>query len=334
MSYNVAVIGATGNVGHEILSLLAEREFKVKDMHVIASSASIGKEVSFGEVDILKIRPIDEVDFSKIDIAFFAAGSAVSKHYGEKIAKNNCVIIDKSSYFRLRVGVPLIIPEVNEEVLASYKDTNIIASPNCIVIPLLVALKPLEDFACIKRIVISTYQAVSGAGKSAMDELYNQTKSIYTYKDLQFNNFDKQIAFNIIPLIDKIRPDGYSQEEWKIAAEVKKILGSEIEISVTCVRVPVFVGHSISVNIEFEEELTRDKAIEILNNSEGISCSAKEDYVTPVEIAREDLVYVSRIREDKSVKHGLNLFICCDNLRKGAALNAVQIAEKLTKNYL
>jgi aspartate-semialdehyde dehydrogenase len=330
--YNIAVVGATGNVGREVLSLLSEREFPVDKVYAIASRASLGKEVSFGDTEILKATTIDEVDFSKVDFAFFAAGSAVSKEHAESIAKQGCIVIDKSSYFRNKKHVPLIVPEVNPEAIKNHR--NIIASPNCSVIPLMVALKPLHDAAEIKRIVVSTYQSVSGAGKAAMDELYSQTKGIYTYQAPNPIAFTKRIAFNVIPHIDDFLPSGETKEEWKMEVETKKILGEEIALSATCVRVPVFIGHSASVNIEFEESLSVADAKKLLKKAPGIEVLDNPEgniYATPVECVREDTVFVSRIRKDPTVDSGLNMWIVSDNLRKGAALNSVQIAELLIK---
>jgi aspartate-semialdehyde dehydrogenase len=330
--YNIAVIGATGNVGREVLSILDERKFPVGNVYAVASNSSLGKEVSFGEYEILKIQAIDSLDFSKIDIAFFAAGSNVSKEYASKAAEAGCVVIDKSSHFRMKADVPLIVPEVNADAMKGHK--NIIASPNCSVIPIMLALKPLHEEAQIKRIVVSTYQSVSGAGKSAMDELFRQTKGILMYQEAEAKIFPKRIAFNVIPQIDDFMASGETKEEWKMTVETKKVLGNEIELTATCVRVPVFVGHSASVNVEFEENLSVAEAKKLLKSAPGIRVedSHKDGgYVTPIDIVREDDVFVSRIRKDATVDSGLNLWVVSDNLRKGAALNAVQIAEKLVK---
>ena len=329
--YNIAVVGATGNVGREVLSMLAEREFPVDNIYAIASSGSFGKKVSFGEETILHVTTMDKVDFSQVDFAFFAAGSHVSKEYAEKIAKQGCIVIDKSSYFRVHKNVPLIVPEVNPEDLKNHN--NIIACPNCTVIPLVVALKPLHEKAEIKRVVVSTYQAVSGAGKEAMDELFNQTKSMFGHQPSNEGKiFPKRIAFNVIPQIDDFMANGNTKEEWKMEIEAKKILGNEIELTATCVRVPVFIGHSAAVNVEFEEELTVVDARKILKKSPGIEIFDKQEdggYITPMEAVRDDAVFVSRIRKDNSCANGLNFWLVTDNLRKGAALNAVQIAETL-----
>ena len=330
--YNIAVIGATGNVGREVLSILHERNFPVNNVYAIASRASLGKDVSFGDQDILKIQDIDSVDFSKVDIAFFAAGSAVAKEYAEKIASQGCIVIDKSSHFRMNVNVPLIIPEVNLEAIKTHK--NIIANPNCSVIPLMVALKPLHMEAQIKRITVSTYQSVSGAGKKAMEELYKQTKGIFTYQEPEPQEFPKRIAFNVIPHIDEFMPSGSTKEEWKMEVETKKILGAEINLTATCVRVPVFVGHSAAVNVEFEENITVAQAKKLLGAAPGVTVLDQQKdggYATPIDVVREDAVFVSRIRKDPSLDSGLNLWVVADNLRKGAALNAVQIAEALVK---
>ena len=328
--YNIAIIGATGNVGRELLSLLDERNFPVDNVYAVASRASLGKEVSFGEKTLLTVIAMEDLDFSEVDIAFFAAGSQVSKEYAEKVAKQGCVVIDKSAYFRMNKNVPLIVPEVNPEEINNHN--NIIASPNCTVIPLMLALKPLHLEAQIKRVVVSTYQSVSGAGKKAMDELFNQTKGIYTYQAPDPKEFTKRISFNVIPHIDDFMPSGDTKEEWKMEVETKKILGKEIEFSATCVRVPVFVGHSASVNIEFEENITAAQARKLLKTAPGVELVDKQEdggYATPLDSVREDAVFVSRVRKDTSVDSGLNIWVVADNLRKGAALNAVQTAELL-----
>ena len=330
--YNIAIIGATGNVGREILSILDEREFPVDNAYAIASSSSLGKEVSFGDRKTLKCQRIDEFDFSTVDIAFFAAGSAISKEYGQKAADSGCIVIDKSAHFRMNKNVPLVVPEVNPESLDNHK--NIIASPNCSVIPLMVALNPLHEEAEIKRIVVSTYQSVSGAGKKAMDELFQQTKAMFIHKEDEPREFSKRIAFNVIPHIDTFMPSGETKEEWKMDVETKKILGDEVHVTATCVRVPVFIGHSAAVNVEFEENITVDQAKKILKTTEGITLMndlRDGEYATPVDSVRDDAILVSRLRKDPTVDSGLNLWIVGDNLRKGAALNAVQIAELLIK---
>jgi aspartate-semialdehyde dehydrogenase len=330
--YNIAVIGATGNVGREVLSILAEREFPVGEIYAVASRASLGKDVSFGDEIVLKVKAIDEIDFKKIDIAFFAAGSAVSKEYAEAIAAQGCIVIDKSSYFRMKQDVPLIVPEVNPEAIKGHK--NIIAAPNCSTIPLMVALKPLHDEAQIKRVVVSTYQSVSGAGKEAMSELYNQTKGTFMNQSPVANVFPKRISFNVIPQIDDFMPSGSTKEEWKMEVETKKILGKEVELVATCVRVPVFIGHSAAVNVEFEEELTILQARKLLKSAPGVTVMDKQEpggYATPIDVVREDGVFVSRLRKDTSIDSALSMWVVSDNLRKGAALNAVQIAELLIK---
>ncbi|MCC8417131.1 MAG: aspartate-semialdehyde dehydrogenase [Rickettsia endosymbiont of Bryobia graminum] len=331
--YTIAVVGASGNVGQEILEILSERSFPVGNIHVVASPDSLGKEVSFGEKTI-KITNIDNIDFSKIDIAFFAAGSEVSKKYVPKVTTQGCIVIDKSSLFRLNKDVPLIVPEANIASLKDYVLKNIIANPNCCTIPIATALKPLDNAATIKRMIISTYQSVSGAGRKAMDELYNQTKAKYVFNNVEPKIFPKQIAFNLFPHIGDFDKDGYTTEELKISLELEKIIGSHAKSTVTCVRVPVFVGHSISVNVEFENNLTAEEAEEILRESESIMVNSPLNtisYSTPIDVVGEDLVYVSRIRKDYTQSNSLNLWITADNLRKGAALNGVQIAEELIK---
>lgn len=328
--YVVAVIGATGNVGREVLNNLFTRNFPVKEVFVAASSDSVGKQVSFGD-GALKVMQMNELDFSKIDIAFFCAGSAVSEKYAKTAAQNGCIVIDKSSFYRLEKEVPLIVPEANINTLKGFK-SGIISNPNCCTIPLAVALKPLDNAAKIKRTVISTYQSTSGAGKAGMDELYNQTKAKFIFENLKPEVFPEQIAFNLFPHIGDFRKDGYSTEEYKIEEELKKIIGNHINPTVTCVRVPVFVSHSMSVNVEFEKNINAQEAEEILEEADGIITYNIENeikYATPVDAVENDEVFVSRIRDDKSRKNALNLWICSDNLRKGAALNAVQIAEAI-----
>jgi aspartate-semialdehyde dehydrogenase len=334
--FNIAIVGATGNVGRELLNLLYERDFPVGNVHAVASQRSIGKTVMFGSKKI-KVEVIDKFDFSKVDIGLFSPGGAVSAQYAPIAAKAGCVVIDNTSHFRMDADVPLIIPEVNREALKGYKKRNIIANPNCSTIQMLVALKPLHDAAKIKRVVVSTYQSVSGGGKSKMDELYSQTKKIYTNEKQEPKEFTKQIAFNVIPHIDVFMDDGFTKEEWKMRVETKKILDDKIELVATCVRCPVFTGHAESINVEFEKDLSEEKAREILNKAEGVVVSdLREDggYVTPVECARLDAVFVSRLRKDPSVKNGLVFWCVSDNLRKGAALNAIQIAEELVENHL
>jgi len=328
MSYNIAVVGATGNVGREIIRTLSDRGFPVNSIYALASQKSVGKEISFGEKNI-KVSLLEKFDFSKVDITFFSAGSDISKEY-VPIAAKYSLVVDNSSFFRMDKDVPLIIPEVNPQDFAAYKKKNIIANPNCAAIQLLVALKPLHDVAKIKRVVVSTYQSVSGAGKESMDELFEQTKAKYMNNNLPAINFPKQITFNIIPQIGEFDENGNTGEENKIISEVKKILDPNIEVSATCVRIPVFLCHSESVNVEFENPLAPDAARKILRKAPGVivmDSARSRDYITPIEAVGDDEVYVSRIRKDESVKNGLNLWVVSDNLRKGAALNAVQIAE-------
>ncbi|NET71242.1 MAG: aspartate-semialdehyde dehydrogenase [Sphaerospermopsis sp. SIO1G2] len=336
MGYKVAVVGATGNVGREMLSTLIERRFPVSDVVALASSRSQGKEVSFGEERILQCQTLDHYDFSDTDIALFSPGAAVSRQHAPRAAEQGCVVIDNTSYFRMDEDVPLIVPEVNAHALRDYRKRYIIANPNCSTMQMVVALKPLDDIAPIKRVVVSTYQSVSGAGKDAMDELYDQTKKLYFHEYQEPQHFTKEIAFNVIPHIDDFMPDGDTKEEWKMVQETKKIMEADIAVSATCVRVPVFVGHGESVNIEFEEAITQEQAYGALSQAEGVLVlDQRKDggYVTPKECAGEDAVYVSRLRRDPTVPHGLNMWVVSDNLRKGAALNAVQIAETLVGEF-
>lgn len=336
MSYVVAVAGATGNVGREILNILHERAFPVSRVDVLASRRSQGREVSFGD-KTLKITALEHYDFAGADIALFACGSAATKEYATKAAAAGCVVIDNSSLFRLEPDVPLIVPEVNAEAIAGYTQRNIIANPNCSTAQLLVALKPLHDAAQIKRLVISTYQSVSGRGKEAMDELFNQTRAIYVNDPIVKEQFTKQIAFNVIPHCDDFVDDGYTKEEMKLVNETHKILSSDIAVTATCARVPVFVGHSEAVNIEFARPLSDKAARNILREAPGILVIDKREddgYMTPVECVGDYATFVSRIRPDPTVAHGLNIWIVSDNLRKGAALNAVQIAEELISRHL
>lgn len=330
--YNIAVVGATGNVGRAMLSILAERNFPVARMHAVASRSSIGKEVSFGDTRILKVEALDDFDFSAIDIALFSPGGAVSAKYAPIAAKTGCMVIDNTSHFRMHPEVPLIVAEVNPEALRYAKKRNIIANPNCSTMQLVMALKPLHDSAQIKRVSVATYQSVSGAGKKAMDELYEQTKHIVSGKSTSSNIFPQQIAFNVIPHIDVFEADGFTKEEHKMRNETKKILSPDIELVATCVRVPVFVAHSEAVNIEFNKKITVAQAIKLLQQMPGVRVlESHEKYDTPLHCAGEDYVYVSRIRKDPSVENGLCMWIISDNMRKGAALNAVQIAELLVK---
>jgi len=336
MGYKVVVVGATGNVGREVLNVLAERNFPVDEVKALASSRSIGMQVSFGEDDTLTIDDLAPFDFTGYDIAFFAAGSKVAKEYAPKAARQGCTVIDKSSAFRAETDIPLIVPEVNGGALSAYRDTNIVSNPNCVAIPLTMALAPLHREVGIKRVVVSTYQSVSGAGRPAMDELFQQTRCVYVNQPLEKEVFTKQIAFNLIPHIDTFNETtGETGEESKVKAETRKILDlPDLPMAVTCVRVPVFVGHSMSVNVELEGPLTAGEARAVLREAPGVSVidhRMDEGYVTPLEAAGEDSVFVSRIRSDDSVEHGLQLWVVADNLRKGAALNAVQIAESLAK---
>jgi aspartate-semialdehyde dehydrogenase len=337
MGYKVAVVGATGNVGREMLNVLAEREFPVDEVYAIASRRSLGTEVSFGDAT-LKCHDLEQFDFSKADFCLMSAGSAVSKEWSPRIGAKGCVVIDNSSCWRYDADVPLVVPEVNADAVAGYTKKNIIANPNCSTAQLVVALKPLHDAAKIKRVVVSTYQSVSGAGKEAMDELWRQTKSKYVPgSEVEPAKFPKQIAFNCIPHIDVFMEDGYTKEEWKMMAETKKILDPTIKLTATCVRVPVFVGHSEAVNIELERPLTAEAAREILRHAPGIMVVDKREpggYVTPVEAAGEFATFVSRIREDATVENGLSFWVVADNLLKGAALNTVQIAETLVNRKL
>lgn len=331
MEVNVAIVGATGNVGQEMLAILAERLFPANEVFALASRQSIGREVSFGE-KTLKCRDLETFDFSKTDVVLFAAGGAVAKEWAPKAAKAGAIVIDNSSHFRMDPDVPLIVPEVNADAVAGYAKKNIIANPNCSTAQLVVALKPLHDAAKIKRVVVSTYQSTSGAGKEAMDELFNQTKGIFVNDTPTPAKFTKQIAFNVIPHIDVFMEDGYTKEEWKMTAETKKILDPAIKLTATCVRVPTFVGHAEAVNIEFENPLSDDEAREILREAPGLLVVDKREdggYVTPVECVGDFATFVSRIRVDPTVENGLALWCVSDNLRKGAALNAVQIAETL-----
>jgi len=337
MGYRVVVVGATGNVGREMLNILAERAFPVDEIVALASRRSLGTEISFGD-RTLKTRDLDSFDFTGWDIALFAVGSEATKIYAPRAAAAGCVVIDNSSLYRYDPQVPLIVPEVNADAIIGYKAKNIIANPNCSTAQLVVALKPLHDRARIKRVVVATYQSVSGAGKEAIDELWDQTKGIYVPgQEVAPNKFPKQIAFNVIPHIDVFLDDGSTKEEWKMVAETKKILDKSIKLTATCVRVPVFVGHSEAVNIEFEDFLDEDEARDILREAPGVMVIDKREaggYMTPVECVGDYATYVSRIRQDSTIENGLNLWVVSDNLRKGAALNAVQIAELLGQRCL
>jgi aspartate-semialdehyde dehydrogenase len=336
MGYTVAVVGATGNVGREMLNILAEREFPADEVVALASRRSMGVEVSYGD-RTLKVKALEHFDFSAIDICLMSAGSAVSKEWSPRIAAAGAVVIDNSSCWRYDSDVPLIVPEVNADAIAGFRKRGIIANPNCSTAQLVVALKPLHDRAKITRVVVATYQSVSGAGKEAMDELFAQTKSVFQLNEVESKQFPKRIAFNLIPQIDVFMEDGYTKEEWKMVVETKKILDRKIKVTATCVRVPVFVGHSEVVNIEFENPITVDEARDILRNAPGCIVIDKHEpggYVTPYEAAGEDATFISRIREDATVENGLSMWIVSDNLRKGAALNAIQIAECLINRKL
>jgi aspartate-semialdehyde dehydrogenase len=336
MGYRVAVVGATGNVGREMLAILAERSFPADEVVALASRRSQGSEVSFGD-KTLKTKALEHHDFSDVDICLMSAGAAVSKEWSPKIAAAGAVVIDNSSCWRYDADVPLIVPEVNADAVAGFRKKGIIANPNCSTAQLVVALKPLHDKAKITRVVVATYQSVSGAGKEAMDELFTQTKAVYTLDEITPKKFPKRMAFNVIPHIDVFMEDGFTKEEWKMVAETKKILDPKIKVVATCVRVPVFVGHSEAVNIEFERPITADEARDVLHDAPGVIVIDKREpggYATPYEAAGEDATYVSRIREDPTVENGLALWCVSDNLRKGAALNAIQIAECLVNRKL
>ena len=332
MGYKVAVVGATGNVGREMLNILAERQFPADEVVALASRRSLGTEVSYGD-ETLKTKDLDQFDFTGFDIALFAIGSDATKTYAPKAAAAGCVVIDNSSLYRYDPDVPLVVPEVNPEAVDGYAKKNIIANPNCSTAQMVVALKPLHDRATIKRVVVSTYQSVSGAGKEGMDELWDQTKAIYNpTEEIEPKKFQKQIAFNVIPHIDTFMEDGSTKEEWKMVAETKKIVDSAIKVTATCVRVPVFVGHAEAINLEFDEHLDEDEARDILRAAPGLMVVDKREdggYVTPVECVGDFATFISRIRQDSTIDNGLNLWCVSDNLRKGAALNAVQIAETL-----
>ena len=336
MGYSVAVVGATGNVGREMLAILAERSFPADEVVALASRRSQGTEVSYGD-RILKVKALEHYDFSHTDICLMSAGSTVSKQWSPKIAAAGAVVIDNSSCWRYDFDVPLIVPEVNADAIVGFRKRGIIANPNCSTAQLVVALKPLHDHAKIKRVVVATYQSVSGAGKEAMDELFSQSKAVFTLDEVETKKFPKRIAFNVIPHIDEFMEDGYTKEEWKMVVETKKILDPKIKLTATCVRVPVFISHSEAVNVEFENPITPDEARDILRTAPGclvIDSHEPGGYVTPYEAAGEDATYISRIREDATVENGLAMWIVSDNLRKGAALNAIQIAECLINRKL
>jgi len=336
MGYKVAVVGATGNVGREMLSILAERAFPCSEVVALASRRSMGSEISFGD-KTLTAKALDTYDFSDIDICLMSAGGDISKEWSPKIAAAGAVVIDNSSAWRYDMDVPLVVPEVNPEAVRDFKKKGIIANPNCSTIQMVVALKPLHDKAKIKRVVVATYQSVSGAGKDGMDELDRQTKALYSLQDVETKKFQKRIAFNLIPQIDVFMEDGYTKEEWKMMAETKKILDPKIKLTATCVRVPVFIAHSEAVNVEFENPISVEEAQQVLRSAPGVIVIDKREaggYMTPHEAAGEDATYVSRIREDITVENGLSFWCVSDNLRKGAALNTVQIAECLINRDL
>jgi len=337
MGYKVAVVGATGNVGRELLHILAEREFPIDQIVGLASARSVGTEVSFGEDDIVKVQDLDTFDFKGTDFVLSSAGAKISAGFVPRATRAGSIVIDNTSQFRMDPDVPLVIPEVNAHALAGFDKRNIVANPNCSTIQMLVALKPLHDMAKITRIVVSTYQSVSGAGKEAMDELFVQTRGIYVNDAMTREQFTKQIAFNVIPHIDVFMDDGMTKEEWKMMVETKKILDPAIKVTATCVRVPVFIGHAEAINVEFNQPLSVEQAQAAWKEAAGITLidhRADEGYVTPVECAGDDPVFISRVRADKTVPHGLSFWCVADNLRKGAALNAVQIAEILADEYL
>ena len=336
MGFKIAVAGATGNVGREMLNILEERGFPADEIVPLASRRSVGTEVSYGD-KTLKVKALESYDFSDTDICLMSAGGSISKEYSPKIGKQGCVVIDNSSAFRYDQDVPLIVPEVNPEAIEGFTKKNIIANPNCSTAQLVVALKPLHEAATIKRVVVSTYQSVSGAGKEGMDELFEQTRAVFVADPISTNKFTKRIAFNCIPHIDVFMEDGFTKEEWKMVAETKKMLDPKIKLTATCVRVPVFIGHAEAVNLEFEKPITADEAREILREAPGCQVIDKREdggYVTPYEATGEDATYISRLREDPTVDNGLALWVVADNLRKGAALNTVQIAELLVARGL
>ncbi|CAI28395.1 Aspartate-semialdehyde dehydrogenase [Ehrlichia ruminantium str. Gardel] len=337
MSYKIAVVGATGNVGRVILNVLSDSKvFSNSNVVALASKKSVGKKLSYGD-NILEAQDLGSYDFYGTDIAIFSAGSSISQQYAKIAANKGCIVIDNTSFFRMEKDIPLVIPEINPEDIANYNKHNIIANPNCSTIQMLLVLKPLHDISKIKRVVVSTYQSVSGAGKSAMDELFLQTKGTFINQNITPKKFTKRIAFNCIPHIDTFMEDGSTKEEWKMSVETKKILDKNIEVTATCVRVPVFVSHSESLNVEFLSDISEEQAYEALENAPGVLVlDRREDagYATPLDCVHENEVYVSRLRKDNTIKYGLNMWLVSDNLRKGAALNAVQIAELLVRDYI
>lgn len=337
MGYKVAVVGATGNVGSEILNTLSERDFPADEVVALASAGSAGREVSYGEDDILKVQSLDDFDFDGFDFGLFSPGASVSAKYAPRAAGAGCVVIDNTSQFRMEEDIPLVVPEVNPEALLEFRNRNIIANPNCSTIQMVVALKPLHDLARIKRVVVSTYQSVSGGGREAMDELFEHTKAIFLNDRKEPSLFSKPIPFNVIPQIDKLMDDGSYKEEWKMVHETKKILDAGIEVSATCVRVPVFIGHAESINVEFEQPFDLEEVRAALHEAPGVVVLDQPEefgFATPVEVAGEDGVFVSRLRVDPTVPYGLNMWVVSDNLRKGAALNAIQIAERMIEDGL
>jgi aspartate-semialdehyde dehydrogenase len=337
MGFKVAVVGATGNVGREMLSILAERDFPADEVIALASSQSIGKQVSFGDDDVLDVQALDRFDFKGVDIVLSSPGSKVSAQFAPRAVKAGAVVIDNTSHWRMDPDVPLVVPEVNPKAIAGFQKRGIIANPNCSTIQMVVALKPLHDLAKLKRVVVATYQSVSGAGREAMDELFRQTRAVYVNDQIKPEHLTKQIAFNVIPHIDVFMEDGSTKEEWKMAVETRKILDPDIAVSATCVRVPVFIGHAEAINCEFARPITVAAARDALRSTRGINVVDHRNdagYVTPAEAAGEDAVYVSRVRADPTVTNGLAMWVVADNLRKGAALNAVQIAEVLADTYL
>ena len=336
MGYRVAVVGATGNVGREMLNILEERMFPADEVTAVASRRSLGTEVTFGD-KTLKTKALDDFDFTGYDMALFSAGGSIAKEYAPKAASQGCVVIDNSSAFRMDPDVPLVVPEVNADALAGFGKRNIIANPNCSTAQLVVALKPIHDRARIRRVVVSTYQSTSGAGRDAMDELFSQTKGIFVNQPAEPNRFTKQIAFNVIPHIDVFLDGGETKEEWKMTVETKKILDPKIRLTATCVRVPTFVGHAEAVNLELEEPLSAEEARDLLREAPGcmvVDNPEEDQYITPVECVGDYATFISRIREDATIDNGLNLWVVSDNLRKGAALNTVQIAETLGSRFL
>ncbi len=337
MGYKVAVVGATGAVGRELLKTLAERDFPVREVVALASGRSAGSEISFGDTRVLKVQNLDTYDFAGTDIGLFSPGASVSAVHAPRAAAAGCVVIDNTSQFRMEPDVPLVVPEVNPQALAQFRKRRIIANPNCSTIQMVVALKPLHDVARIRRVVVSTYQSVSGAGKEGMDELFHQTKSSFVHQEPEPQQFTKPIAFNCIPHIDKFMDDGSTKEEWKMAVETRKILDPDIRVMATCVRVPVFIGHAEAVHVEFESAITEAQALAAWRRAPGVRVFDKREdggYITQLDAAGEDETYVSRLRRDPTVEHGLAFWCVSDNLRKGAALNAVQIAEALVKQGL